>query len=43
LNVRPGEVVIRVGEPIHTRGLTYGDRDALSAAARASIEAMAAR
>ncbi len=43
LNVRPGEVVIRVGEPIPTRGLTYGDRDALSAAARASIEAMAAR
>jgi len=43
LNVRPGEVVIRVGEPIDTRGMTYGDRDGLSVTARTSIEAMAAR
>ena len=43
LNVRPGQVVIRVGEPIQTRGMTYDDRDGLSVAARASITAMAVR
>lgn len=43
LNVRPGEVVIRVAEPIQTRGMSYDDRDRLSVAARAAIEAMAAR
>jgi len=43
LSVRPGEVVVRVGEPIDTRAMTYEDRDALSRRARAAIEALAAR
>ncbi len=43
LNVRPGEVTIRVGEPIGTGGMTYADRDRLSETARGAIAAMAAR
>lgn len=40
LNVRPGAVVVRVGEPISTAGLTYEDRDRLSAMARAAMGAL---
>jgi 1-acyl-sn-glycerol-3-phosphate acyltransferase len=43
LNVRPGEVMVRIGAPIETDGMTYADRDQLSATARAAIEAMAVR
>jgi 1-acyl-sn-glycerol-3-phosphate acyltransferase len=37
LNVRPGPVVVRIGEPIPTTGLTYADRDRLSDTARAAM------
>jgi 1-acyl-sn-glycerol-3-phosphate acyltransferase len=43
LNVRPGAVVVRVGEPIDTGGLTYDDRDRLSASARTAMERLGAR
>jgi len=43
LYVLPGHVVVRVGAPISTAGLTYDDRDRLGADARASMEALAAR
>jgi 1-acyl-sn-glycerol-3-phosphate acyltransferase len=43
LNVRPGPVVVRVGNPIATVGLAYGDRDALGAAARAEMMRLGAR
>lgn len=43
LSVRPGRVVVRIGEPIETAGLTYEDRDDLSRTARESVEAMALR
>jgi hypothetical protein len=36
-------VVVRVGAPIDTRGLTYDDRNQLSAAARASMALLGAR
>jgi 1-acyl-sn-glycerol-3-phosphate acyltransferase len=43
LSVNPGRVVVRVGAPIETGGMTYADRDQLCAAARASVEALATR
>jgi 1-acyl-sn-glycerol-3-phosphate acyltransferase len=43
LSVRPGDVVVRIGEPIETVGMTYEDRDDLSRTARAAVEAMAVR
>jgi len=43
LNVRPGAVVVRVGEPLDTGGLTYQDRNRLSAAARGAMERLGAR
>jgi 1-acyl-sn-glycerol-3-phosphate acyltransferase len=43
LNVRPGAVVVRVGAPLDTTGLTYDDRNQLSAAARASMVLLGAR
>jgi len=38
--VTPGEIVIRVGEPISVDGLTVADRDTLMARARQEIEAL---
>lgn len=43
LNVRPGAVVVRVGEPIETPGLTYDDRTRLSDEARAAMVRLGAR
>lgn len=43
LNVRPGAVVVCIGEPIETGGMTYNERDDLSGTARAAVEAMAVR
>jgi len=43
LSVRPGAVVVRIGAPIETAGLTYEDRDDLSRTARKSVEEMALR
>ena len=39
----PGAVVVRVGEPIDSRGLTYDDRGRLSDEARAAMVRLAAR
>ncbi len=38
LNVRPGPVVVHIGEPIPTTGMTYQDRDRLSDQARAAMQ-----
>jgi 1-acyl-sn-glycerol-3-phosphate acyltransferase len=38
--IRPGEIVVRVGEPIPVDGLTVADRDALMARARADVQAL---
>jgi 1-acyl-sn-glycerol-3-phosphate acyltransferase len=38
--VRPVRVVVRVGEPIPTAGLTLDDRDALIARVRAAVQAL---
>ncbi len=43
VHVRPGRVEVRVGRPLDTDGMGYEDRDRLSASARASMEALAAR
>lgn len=43
LSVRPGPVVVRIADPIETGGMTYTDRDRLSAAARAAMERLGAR
>jgi len=43
LNVRPGEVVVEIGEPISTAGLAYADRDRLSDDARAAMSRRGAR
>lgn len=39
---KPGKIIVHIGRPIPTTGLTYDDRDQLAAAARASILAMGA-
>jgi len=38
--IRPGEIFVRVGEPISVEGLTVADRDALITRARAEVEAL---
>ena len=38
--VTPGELLLRIGEPIVTQGLTIEDRDALTDKVRGSIEAL---
>jgi 1-acyl-sn-glycerol-3-phosphate acyltransferase len=38
LNVRPGPVVVRIGDPIPTAGLEYADRDRLREMARAAMQ-----
>jgi 1-acyl-sn-glycerol-3-phosphate acyltransferase len=43
MSVRPGSVVVRVGDPIETTGLTYDARNELSDAARASMTRLGAR
>ena len=43
LHPRPGSMVVHVGYPIPTVGLTYEDRDNLSARARAALVALGAR
>jgi 1-acyl-sn-glycerol-3-phosphate acyltransferase len=43
VRVRPHPIVIAIGEPISSVGLTYDDREALSARVEAAIRAMRAR
>lgn len=43
LYVIPGRVVVRVGNPIGTAGMTYEDRGRLSDASRGAMEALASR
>jgi 1-acyl-sn-glycerol-3-phosphate acyltransferase len=40
---RPGPITVHIGAPIPTDGLTYEDRDALVARARAAMVALGAR
>jgi hypothetical protein len=40
--VRPGEIVVRFGDPIETAGLTPQDRNALARRARDAVLALRA-
>jgi 1-acyl-sn-glycerol-3-phosphate acyltransferase len=42
LHPRPGEVTVRIGDPIPTEGLSYEDRDALSRKCRAAMVGLGA-